>query len=97
MKEDGNDRLYGQTSSGQQQNRGSQSNQESWGKEESLAGSRMDNDPEYSSSDEIEDLQDDEFVSRVDEEEDDLIDDENSQMNQQGWQGSEYNSDTQNR
>jgi len=52
---------------------------------------------EYSSSDEMDDLEEDETISMVDEEEDEDFLDDDDEMNQRGRQGSDFGSGTQNR
>jgi hypothetical protein len=104
MKDNRNDRQYGQSSSGQQQNLARESNPENWSTEGRSSGSAMGNESyeqeEYSSDDdldELDDMDDDQMISRIDEEEDlDILDeeDENSTLNQRGRQGSGFGSES---
>jgi len=102
MKENRNDRQYGQSSTGQQQDLARESNPENMTIGGSSSGSQMGNESndqeEYTSDedlDDMDDMDDDEMVSRVDDEEDmDILDDEdeNSPFNQRGSQGSGFGS-----
>ena len=85
MKENRNDHPYEQTLSGQEQNSDSQSNEGTLGSEGSPSFSGRERSGEYSSDedDDMDEMEEDNLVSRTDDEDDDLSEnDENPSMNQ---------------
>lgn len=106
MRENRNDRHYGQTSTGEQ-NRDSHSTQDGMRRSNMSMGQSSEEEEEYTSDDmddmddteELDDMDDDEMISRAEDEEDDLMNrDENPSMDQWESQGSRFGSgSTQNR